>query len=58
MALYLGSGAPLRINTIDGVCKLVIPSAKPFVNGDILLSSDDYILTDSNGLYITAKEAE
>ena len=59
MALHLGSSAPLQIFTGGmGACKFIIPTAKPAVNGVMLLSADDYILTDSNGIYLTAKEAE
>jgi hypothetical protein len=55
MALYLGS-KKLKI-TLDNIkYNLNIFSTTPIVNGVLLLSSDNYILKDSNGLYLTAKE--
>lgn len=57
MALYLGSNK-VKIN-LDGVAYyLNLYSTTAIVNGIALLSSDDYILKDSNGLYLTAKESE
>ena len=58
MALYLGSSEKLKIN-LDGLkYSLKLFSTIPILNGIKLLSSDDYILKDSNGLYLTAKESE
>ena len=55
MALYLGSDI-IKVN-INGVAyKLNLFSTTPIFNGMLLLSSDNYILKDSNGLYLTAKE--
>lgn len=57
MALYL-SGDKLKIN-LDGIVYcLNLSSTTPITNGIRLLSSDDYILKDSSGLYLTAKEDE
>jgi hypothetical protein len=56
MALYLGSSKELKINFANSVRQLIIPSPAPIVNGTILLSADNYILTDNKGIYITAKE--
>lgn len=57
MALYLG-GSKVKIN-IGGVqYGLNIFSAAPILSGVVLLSSDYYILRDSNGIYLTAKESE
>lgn len=56
MALYLGSSKELKINFANSVRKLIIPSPAPIVNGTILLSADNYILTDNKGIYVTAKE--
>lgn len=58
MALYLGSSEELKI-CLNGVeyC-LNLYSTTPITNGIRLLSSEDYILKDSNGLYLTAKEDE
>lgn len=54
--VYLGNSNALKINFAGSICNLIIPSAEPFVNGLMLLSNDNYILTDNNGTYITAKE--
>ena len=57
MALYCG-GEKVLISTSSGVYCLNIYSSHPVVNGSLLLSSDDYILKDSKGLYLTVKENE
>jgi len=57
MSLYLGS-QKCKIN-IDGIARLLnIPSVDVFVNGILLMSSDNYILKDSKGVYLTVKEDE
>lgn len=56
MALYLGNSKKLKININNIVYNLNLFSETPITNGIRLLSSDDYILKDSNGLYITSKE--
>lgn len=58
MALYLGSSEELKIclNSVEYCLNLY--STTPITNGIRLLSSEDYILKDSNGLYLTAKEDE
>lgn len=55
MALYLGNIKQKII--LDGEAyNLIIPS---FQTKNIkLLSSDNFILQDSNGIYLTTKEAE
>lgn len=58
MALYLGSSEKLVININNVIYHLNIFSTTPIVNGIKLLSSDGYILKDSNGLYLTSKEDE
>ena len=55
MLLYLGKN---KQNLGGIVYCLNLYSATPIINGVKLLSSENYILTDSNGLYITAKESE
>lgn len=58
MALYLGNGEKVKIN-LNGVAYcLNLFSTTPITNGIRLLSLDNYILKDSNGLYLTAKESE
>ena len=57
MAIYLGRDK-VKIN-LDGVTYyLNFFSATPVVDIVQLLSSDNYILQDENGLYLTAKERE
>lgn len=58
MALYLGSSEKLKININNLEYYLNLFSEKPITNGIRLLSSDGYILKDSNGLYLTFKEGE
>ena len=57
MALYLGNE---KVSVILGNTKMNLQfySSAPMTNGALLKSSDDFILKDSNGLYITVKENE
>lgn len=55
MALYLGTDK-VKINLDGIVYNLNLYSATPITNGVMLLSSDNYILKDSNGLYLTTKK--
>lgn len=55
MPLYLGT-EKVKIN-LDGVEYLLnISSVVPIISNILLQSYDDFILQDSNGLYITVKE--
>lgn len=56
MALYLGNSEKLKININNTICTLKLFSEVPILNGARLLSSENYILKDSNGIYITVKE--
>ena len=58
MALYLGSSGKREL-ILDGhtYCLNLLSSA-PILNGIILLSSDAFVLKDSKGTYLTAKESE
>ena len=56
MALYLGNSEKLKINLDNVVYFLNLFSENHITNGVRLLSSEGYILKDSNGLYITSKE--
>lgn len=56
MGLYLGSSEKLNISIANTVCSLIVPSVIPMLNGVALLSYDSYVLKDSNGIYLTAKE--
>lgn len=58
MGLYLGSSEKLKINLNNILCSLNLFSETPITNSVRLLSSEGYILKDSNGLYLTAKEDE
>ena len=56
MALYLGNKNKVKIATPNGVYKLIIPEV---VTDKIkLISSDNYILRDSNNLLLIAKESK
>jgi len=56
MALYLGSEKKVKINLGDAIYIMNIFSALPYIEDVILSSSDDYILKDFNGLYLSPKE--
>ena len=58
MALYLGSSDKLKINLGNAMYVLNLFSRIPITNGIRLLSFDNYILKDSNSLYLTTKEEE
>lgn len=53
MALYLGS-EKVKINLNGTACHLNFYTSTLILNGIKLLSSDDYMLTDKNGLILTA----
>lgn len=55
MALYLGRDK-VKLNLDNVIYNLNLFSEIPITNGVRLLSFENYILKDSNGLYITAKE--
>ena len=55
MALYLGNEKVI-INLGGAMYHLNLYSETPIVNGILIKSSDDYILKDSSGLYLTIKE--
>ena len=57
MALYLGSDK-VKINLNNAKYYLNLYTVIPIIDGVKLLSIDNYILRDINGLYITAKESE
>lgn len=57
MALFLGSDR-VKINLGGVVYCLNLHSTIPSANSIRLLSSDNYILKDFNGLYLTVKEEE
>ena len=57
MAIYVG-GTKCKL-TVDNVAhKMHVYSFNPITNGIRLLSSDNYILADSKGIYITIKDNE
>lgn len=57
MALYFGS-EKVEIHLNGVLYDLNSFFKTPTLNGVLLLSSDDYIIKDVNGLYLTAKEEE
>lgn len=57
MALYLGSSAELRICSNNLVYALRIPTVPSVTECVSLLSFDNYILADLNGVYLLPKDA-
>lgn len=57
MALYIGTNK-VKVNMNDVKYRLNLYSTTPIINGVKLLSSDNYVLKDKNGKYLTAKEGE
>lgn len=56
MALYVGSEEKRKV-ILDGVVyRFNLFTTVPITNFIRLLSSDNYTLKDSNGLYLTVKE--
>ena len=60
MALYLGNSEKLKVNLGDTIYIMNIFSALPIIEDIVLSSSDDCILKDLNGLYLSpiVKEEE
>lgn len=56
MALYLGNSEKLKIVLNGNKYFLNLLSEVLITNGVRLLSLDNYILKDSNGIYLTSKE--
>ena len=56
MALYLGKDK-VKINLNGIVYCLNLFSTAPITNNGWLLSSDDYMLQDSNGIYLIPKDS-
>lgn len=56
MALYLGNSEKLKVVLNGNKYFLNLLSEVLITNGVRLLSLDNYILKDSNGIYLTAKE--
>lgn len=57
MALHLGS-EKVKLNLNGALYNLNLYSSTPIVETIRLLSSEGYILKDSNGLYLVPKESE
>lgn len=55
MAIYVG-GIKYKLILDRDICGLNICTSTPITNGVRLLSLDDYILKDINGLYLTTTE--
>ena len=58
MALYLGESERLKIVINNVVYKLNLYSSEHITNNARLLSSDNLILLDANGVYLTVKESD
>lgn len=56
MGLYLGNSGKLRLILNGVVYKLNVYTGEQIINGIRLLSSDNYILKDMNGEYLTVEE--
>lgn len=56
MALYLGNSEKLKVVLNGNKYFLNLLSEVLITNGVRLLSLDNYILKDSNGIYLTSKE--
>ena len=57
MAIYAG-GVKCKLTSNGSTFSLNMYSSTPITNGIRLLSSDDYMLKDLNGLYLTIKEGD
>lgn len=57
MALYLGKEL-LKINSEKKICRLNVSPSSPITNGIRLLSSDNLILKNIKGSYLTVKDGE
>ena len=58
MSLYLGNSEKLKVNLNNVIYRFMLFSENPITNGTRLLSSDNYTLKDSNGIYLTIKEGD
>lgn len=58
MALYIGNSEKMKLYLGDSLKHLNIFSTILITNGARLLSSDNFILKDSNGAYLTAKKED
>ena len=57
MRLYV-DGIEYNIIAPEGVLDMEIIPSNPITNNQKLLSSDNYILKDKNGIYLTAKKED
>lgn len=57
MNLYI-NGMKVKINLNGSGYNLNIYSSDPVINNMLLSSSDNYILTDSRGVYLTVQKEE
>lgn len=58
MGLYLGNSEKLKVNLNNVIYRFNLFAEIPITNGIRLLSSDNYTLKDSNGLYLTVKDGD
>ena len=58
MALYLGGSEKIKISHDNTLIRFNIFTETPITNGVLLLTSDEFIIKDSDGIYMTAKESE
>lgn len=57
MALHLGSSEKVKLTHNSTLIRFNIFTEKEITNGLKLLTSEGYILKDSKGVYLTAKES-
>lgn len=58
MALYLGSSEKLQVKLDNIIYNINLFSSTLITNSIRLLSLDNYILKDANGLYLTINEED
>lgn len=58
MSLYLGNSEKLKVNLNNVIYHFKLFSGSLIINSIKLSSSDNYILKDSNGLFLTVKDGE
>lgn len=56
MALYLGSGERFQVYLGRNLYNLNLFVKSPDINNAVLLSSDNYILKDINGVYLLPRD--
>jgi hypothetical protein len=58
MPAYLGNSEKVKIMHSGSLIKFNVFTTKPITNGVRLVTSDNYTLKDSKGLYLTVKDGD